>query len=507
MKKTTIYFLFCLIPAFSFGQWQQLGSSIIGTVDNDKLGSTHSIDIDSAGTTIAFGTAFNSDIFPYSGYAKVFDFNGTNWIQRGNTFVGLDSTLEGTGSAVSLSADGNTVAISSPWGYNNLGYKCGIVRVFDWNGTSWVQRGGRINGEGNIIPMFSGDVFGTSMELSANGNHLIVGARSNTKEVGVLQFQGHARVFNWNGTEWIQIGQDLDGNNLGGVQEFGYAVSINDDGNRIAVGARSYNTVAQGAGITCMYQFNGTNWAQIGDTLFGSTVGESLGSSVQMTRDGNSVAIGATGTNGIYVGAVKIYDWSGTNWAQRGATINAIGTSSSGSSIDLSADGKIIAIGEPWKNNVNGAVRLFQWNGSAWQQLGNTVTPTGSTSAINAFGSAVRMNAIGSRIVVGEPSYDGLGFNLGRITVHNNTTVLDINEVALSHIQLFPNPTQTTLTLISNDLENEEIIIFNALGQNVSERVSLTKISSKEINLDVSQLRSGLYTIKTVKMVKQFQKL
>ena len=198
--------MFVLLPIISFGQWQLMGNKIDGTTDGDKIGSTHSLDIDSTGTTIAFGTATNSDFFPFSGFAKVMDWNGTDWVQRGDTFFGTDPAYEGTVSAVSLSADGMTVAVSSPWGFNALGYKSGVVRVFDWDGTNWILRGENIDGEGNASPTLSGDVFGTALELSSDGNKIVIGARSNSPQAGAIQFSGHARVYHWNGTDWIQIG-------------------------------------------------------------------------------------------------------------------------------------------------------------------------------------------------------------------------------------------------------------------------------------------------------------
>ena len=116
MKIRTTYLLFIFIPTMMSAQWNQIGSELNGIVSGDRIGSNHSIDIDSTGNTIAFGTGFNSDVFPYSGYAKVFDWNETAWVQRGSTFFGTDSTLEGTGSAVSLSADGLSLAVSKPLG-------------------------------------------------------------------------------------------------------------------------------------------------------------------------------------------------------------------------------------------------------------------------------------------------------------------------------------------------------------------------------------------------------
>lgn len=461
MIKLTLHLAFAILPVLSLGQWQLMGTEIDGASDGDKIGLTHSIDMDSTGTTIAFGTPLNHDFFPFSGYAKVMDWNGTDWVQRGDTFFGTDPTLEGTGSCVSLSADGMTVAVSSPWGSNSLGYKCGIVRVFDWNGSAWVLRGNMIEGEGNADPLYSGDVFGTAMELSSDGNKIIVGARANTPQIGVNEFTGHARIYHWNGSSWMQIGQDLDGHPLGGVQEFGYSVSISDDGNRAAVGGRSFNTTVQEVGYARMFEYDGSSWVQMGDTIFGTELGEQLGSAVKLTPDGNSVAIGAPGTISTSTGETRMLDWNGSNWVQRGNSILGSITSKSGLSIDVSFNGDIVAVGEPWANNFNGTVKLHEWNGSSWQQLGTTLSPSNS-SAVDAFGSAVRINSNGSRVIIGSPSNTDAGFNTGQISIFGDGSDASLTEFGGSEISFYPNPVRDVLNIHipgANEQETEITII------------------------------------------------
>ncbi len=76
-----------------------------------------------------------------------------------------------------------------------------------------------------------------------------------------------------------------------------------------------------------------------------------------------------------------------------------------------------------------------------------------------------------------------------------------------SDIRLYPNPAQREITVQGNNLEKEEIRILNTLGQDVSHQITLVKISADEIRLDLAQLSSGLYTIKTGETIKRFQKL
>ena len=50
------------------------------------------------------------------------------------------------GCSVSLSSDGNTVSIGA-CGNDDNGSDAGEVSVYDWDETSWVQRGADIDGE------------------------------------------------------------------------------------------------------------------------------------------------------------------------------------------------------------------------------------------------------------------------------------------------------------------------------------------------------------------------
>ncbi|MFT4777637.1 MAG: hypothetical protein ACJAU0_001043 [Flavobacteriales bacterium] len=439
---------------FAQAQWSQVGLDILGDGPfGDQLGRNNSIAIDSTGNTIAVGAAYNSNLFPYSGYARVLDWDGLSWIQRGADFIGTDVTYEATGYAVDLSSDGMTVAVSSPWGYNSLGYKCGNVRVFDWSGAAWIQRGFDIGGEGNAVPSLAGDVFGWSLQLSSSGDHLVVGAPSNTAEVGVQQLQGHARVFHWSGTSWGQLGQDIDGPFTLGTGEFGFSVSINDNGNRVAVGGRSYTGLDpsdQDIGMAIVLDYNGSEWVQIGDTIFGSSLGDQLGSAIQMAGDGNTIAIGSPGANN-FGGVTQIFDWNDFNWIQRGLDI--VGTSSSlmtrsGTSLGISNNGDVLVIGDPGADFNVGATKVFQWNGNLWQQISNTIVNPGTSSV--ALGNGVRINFDGSKVIVGSP-YDGTG----KVQVFENNVLVNLHETNL-------------------DLSDDELIqIVDQLGRNVKEKENI----------------------------------
>ena len=73
-----------------------------------------------------------------SGYVRVYDWNGSAWSQRGNRIIG-DQAESWFGSDAVISDDGNILAVSAPW-HDGNGNNSGKVQIFYWNGTAWTQR-------------------------------------------------------------------------------------------------------------------------------------------------------------------------------------------------------------------------------------------------------------------------------------------------------------------------------------------------------------------------------
>lgn len=197
--------------------WTQLGVDIIGASNFDYAGC--SVSLSSDGNIVAIGASES-----VSGRVQVFQNVGGTWTQIGTNITG-EVAGDKSGFSVSLSDDGTVVAIGAPKNDGN-GANSGQVRVYAWNGTAWVLRGVDIDGEA------AGDEFGTSVSLSSNGMHLAIGGKLND---GNGSDSGHVRIFSWNGSAWIQAGVDINGESA--VDYLGTSVSICDDATRVAIGA------------------------------------------------------------------------------------------------------------------------------------------------------------------------------------------------------------------------------------------------------------------------------
>ena len=70
--------------------------------------------------------------------------------------------------------------------------------------------------------------YGT-LEINSKDNHVVLGSPYNNTH------QDYIRVYEYNGSNWSQLGQDLTGGSI--YDYFGSSVAINNQGNRIVVDA------------------------------------------------------------------------------------------------------------------------------------------------------------------------------------------------------------------------------------------------------------------------------
>ena len=386
--------------------WNQLGADIDGEVNGGFSGSSVSLSAD--GSRLAIGAIQNDGNGVLAGHVRLHHWNGSAWAQLGADIDG-EAPGDRSGQSVSLSADGSRVAIGA-WLNDGNGFDAGHVRLYGWNGNAWVQVGADIDGEA------AGDNSGTSVSLSADGSRVAIGAAYND---GNGADAGHVRIYDWSGSAWVQTGADIDGEAAGDVS--GNSVSLSADGSRVAVGAGYNNGNGADAGHVRLYDWNGSAWVQLGTDIDGEAAGDLSGWSVSLSADGSRVAIGAGNNagNGSYAGQVRIYDWSGSAWVQTGDDIDGEAAGDhSGNSVSLSADGSRVAIGA-WGNDGNGPnagqVRLYDWNGSAWLQLGADID---GEAPGDRSGHSVSLAADGSRVAIGAPSNDGNGASDGQVRVY-----------------------------------------------------------------------------------------
>ena len=153
---------------------------------------------------------------------------------------------------------------------------------------------------------------------------------------------------------WNQLGLDMDGE--GAYNQSGSSVSASDDGLTVAIGAPYNSENGNFAGHVRVYKYNGTAWVQLGADIDGEAANDNSGSSVSISGDGLSVAIGASGNDGsgYAAGHVRVYTYNGTAWVQQGADIDGEAAyDNSGISVSISGDGLTVVIGAYYNDTFN----------------------------------------------------------------------------------------------------------------------------------------------------------
>jgi ribose 5-phosphate isomerase RpiB len=389
-----------------------------GEAECDESGWSVSLSDD--GNVLAIGAPYNGGNGAYSGHVRVYAWDPTsaNYIQRGDDING-EAESDSSGISVSLSDDGNVLAIGAPYNDGN-GADFGHVRVYAWDTTSanYIQRGDDINGEAEC------DESGWSVSLSYDGNVLAIGAQFNGENGA---YSGHVRVYAWDTTSanYIQRGDDINGE--AESDQSGISVSLSDDGNVLAIGARFNDGNGANSGHVRVYAWDTTsaNYIQRGDDINGKAAGDRSGWSVSLSDDGNVLAIGARQNdgNGANSGHVRVYAWDPTSakYIQRGMDLDGEAAGDwSGYSVSLSYDGNVLAIGALY-NDGNGAdsghVRVYAWNTTSAKYIQRGMDINGEAAGDQS-GISVSLSDDGNVLAIGASENDGNGANSGHVRVY-----------------------------------------------------------------------------------------
>ncbi|MEQ6124447.1 T9SS type A sorting domain-containing protein [Pseudotenacibaculum sp. MALMAid0570] len=478
MKKI-ILFCFLFITHYIFSQ-TQLGNDIQGVSAGDEFGTSVSLSAD--GSVLAIGAPLNDLTGSNGGLVRVYRFNnGTStWEQEGNDILG-ESSNDQFGHSVSLSDDGSILAIGARFnGANNEGH----VRVFTYNTntTSWEQLGNDIDGTSN------GDQSGHSVSLSSNGSILAIGSPFHSIDNGRVKVYS----YNTNTTAWEQLGSEIITSSVVGGR-FGYSVNLSTNGHTLAVGAISGGVGGMVEIYT--YNTNTQVWEKKGSSIFGESSGDDSGYSVSLSSNGSTVAIGAPFNNGSgpSSGHVRIYQYNSGlgDWEQLGSDLDGeYSADDSGVSVSLSSDGSIVAVGARANGDGTpsfaGHVRIYQYNNTlqVWEQAGIDID--GASSSFS--GSSVSLSSNGSIVAIGGPFIGGSLSSAGHVQVYGLANVLSINNPLFQKVNLYPNPSKNEIHIQLNDnILLKKISIYNQLGQLV--KVSRTNITN------IHELSSGLYFV------------
>jgi len=146
-------------------------------------------------------------------------------------------------------------------------------------------------------------------------------------------------------------------------------------------------------------------WVQVGADIDGVLAGESSGSSVAMSSDGSIVAVGSGVAD-----LVRVYGSSGGVWTQLGNDIVPDTASSFGTSLALSSNGNTLAVGAPVDGGDSGGrsvgrVRTYSFDSTDWVQFGEDFV---GEANFDRLGSSVALSGEGNILAIGAEGSDRL---------------------------------------------------------------------------------------------------
>jgi FG-GAP repeat len=307
--------------ADTFGEGDQFGFSIALSADGNTI-AAGAITEDSSATGVNGNQADNSA--SGAGAVYVYTRTGTTWAQQAYVKPAEVSAGDFFGYAVSLSADGNLLAVGSfdedgstrvingpP---DNKANGSGAAYVFARSGTTWSQQAyiKPSNGEPQ-------DSFGVDVALNSDGTTLLVGSLDeDCKATGINPpgcdsdwrddlSMGAAYVFVRSGATWTQQAF-IKASNTGFNDWFGSRVALSADGNTAVIGASLEDSAAQGingrqddesaaeSGAVYLFTRTGTTWKQDAYIKGSNTEAfDEFGSSVAFDRNGALLVVSARG--------------------------------------------------------------------------------------------------------------------------------------------------------------------------------------------------------------------
>ena len=295
----------------------------------------------------------------------------------------VDATGNGfDASAVSMSGDGNRVAVGDySWNGNE-----GRMLAFGWKESEqqWVGMGSVGNG---LVE--DGNGAGSEVSLSSDGSRVAYGAsRPNDG--------GEVKVLEWSGAAWVNLGPSMYAETSSPV------VRISGDGNRIAVGTPTSQSFA---GKVKVYEYGGASWSQVGSEIVGAE--DFCGIGVDLNYNGSVLAVGCTGHNS-YAGKVRIFEWNQVEWTESLPIEGSAQNDYSGRYVSLSSDGDRVLISSPTNTytDTSGKASVFQSSGGSWVQVGDVIPVSNG---------GVDLSGDGKRVAVANKFHNS---NAGKVSVY-----------------------------------------------------------------------------------------
>jgi len=272
----------------------------------------------------------------------------------------------------------------------------------------WMELSDPIYGNYNGL---YGNAFGRAVSLNSEGNRVAIGDQSSSKDE---PSDGRAVIFERRDSNWYQLGEEIIGKEYNSF--LGGALALNGEGNILITTSNALK------GEFSIYELLNNEWIQKGNVL-PTLHGNATNISVSINQVGDCVAVLGKEPGFPIIFSVLVYFWNPliNDWTQKGDKFDMqerqTGQYTNGT-IELSADGNAIIIGNPIfqdenlnSNSPEGRVDVFYWEDEQWKQKGEAFIGESGEK----LGHNVNISADANTILMGAPLNDNYGQNTGEV--------------------------------------------------------------------------------------------
>ena len=438
-------------------------STLKSSTTDDWYGTAVTLSKD--GSTMAVGVPRAAGGGTRRGQVRIYKRSGDDW----NLIDTINGTQDqaGQGQAISLSADGNIIAIGAADYDNGNKSDAGHVRTFkyDTSSSSYSEYGSNHEIKGRN----KNEYFGVSVSLSADGKVLAAGASghdySNKKDVGYIKIYH----FNDDSNKWVQRlfkRGSIEWNYFGGE------VAVSGDGKTVAIGGPGASgSTGQGRVVVYRYNESSEKWLQLGVGKYGEASGDHFGRSLSISADGSVLAVGGPENDdaGSNRGRVDLFELSESGDLQPlGLPIyGEANDDQSGVAVSLSDNGRRVAIAAHLNDGGgtdSGHVRLYEFIDGSWQQQGIDLDGPTQQSFRNNENIAISLSGDGTHLAIGSPAS------------HDSAP----NTEGLVRVLKFHDSVTPTLSSSQTSIDGEKIIVT------FSENLSADLPNSSQFSISVN---------------------
>lgn len=259
--------------------WDQVGQTIYADNAEDGFGICVALSSDGNILAASASSRFGSS----SGYVKVYEKNldTQTWVQIGQNIQPSESDY--FGESMAMSSDGNVIVAGVP------DHPVGEVYVYERDSNStigWTQVGETIVG---------GSRLGRSISINSDGTIFAVGT-SSSSDGNIKVYQRDSSVTQgWTqiGSDIRPPCRSINCSNTSADEDLGYSVDINANGDKLILGARENDDNGIHSGRAVVFEWDGADWIEMIDDIQGINANDTMGWAVAISDDGNTFIVGA----------------------------------------------------------------------------------------------------------------------------------------------------------------------------------------------------------------------